>query len=1019
MANFLCDKHLAQWRDSGISDSITRLNTRSLSGSQALDRLLYSENLPRLNTGILSSTVLKRYQHVEKGGWWAFGLDPLSNWEPMEWGTFKPDFPRSPDGKEIKYEHPPKEATRAFFLDLGLEDCLKIARKHGKEAYFLALVDSQFPALTYGQIFWNWVMSDRTIPNWICEGVKKAACLLSQGHVAIALPGVTGAVRVERDGFGTKVNSTLIPEIELFAGEGRTFYLCFDEDIKPKTRQNVDREKFKLGQLLLKSGSEVGVLSWNPSFGKGIDDFLVVQGTTAGDLLLASAVDFKRWCHRSQHRLSYPAKVASNSRYLPEIQVPLSEKLIVLKAPKGTGKTELIRQIISQSEQPVLNVTHLRSLTSTLSDRFGITNIRDIRGADSCDRAALKTLANHEGLSLVVNSVHPQSQAQFNPEDYFDHQIVLDEVSQVLDSLLNSATCKKDRAAIIQTFSTLIRGVFRPESLGRLVISDADLGDKEVRFFLQLATGGEVDPFIIVNNWTAEDNPKAFQYPDSAQLLKELETQLSQGKKAYVFTDSQKGKSRFSSISLENYFKKHFPHLKILRIDSETTKLNSHPAFGAISLRLAGANANLNQIVGDYDLTITSPCVQSGASIDIKGHFNAVFGFFNGVVSPDVARQSLARVREPVPRYFFSPARGLTSLAGGELNSDELLANQKIVSNLTLQAINSAALETGTIDQSIFNSFLVYWSQKAAEHNRGRLYYRDFLVHGLEEENFAIYQVDPTSEDLKPLKRELADSCDRYQIERGQKISEQKLISQEEAKRLEDSPRGLTQIQQLELEKYGLATKYSVEVTADLFLKDSERWLPKIKLYYYLGMGREQLVGDDRTRLEAIANRGSLWLPDIGRSTWFVKVRLLEALGFPNLIAETAKEWRNSDLYLIDFAEKCQQNSGVIRQVLGLSIHPDHSAIAIFGKFLKLVGIDLHCDRKEGGRGQQERVYRFQTLADFERENQRRREKGLPSKLAYLGFEDTRNEVFHSWKNSVVSTSRLILPSPTDYREAA
>ena len=39
--------------------------------------------------------ILNRIEPVAEGGGWQFqGLDPLNNWERMDWGCFKPDAPR-------------------------------------------------------------------------------------------------------------------------------------------------------------------------------------------------------------------------------------------------------------------------------------------------------------------------------------------------------------------------------------------------------------------------------------------------------------------------------------------------------------------------------------------------------------------------------------------------------------------------------------------------------------------------------------------------------------------------------------------------------------------------------------------------------------------------------------------------------------------------------------------------------------------------------------------------------------
>ncbi|MHC5831897.1 MAG: DUF3854 domain-containing protein, partial [Nostoc sp.] len=82
--------------------------------------------------------------------------------------------------------------------------------------------------------FWQWVIQ-QNIPLIICEGVKKAATVLTQGYVAIAIPGITSGYRVVKDEFGKVTRRQLIPDLGAFAITKRSFYICFDFETQPKT----------------------------------------------------------------------------------------------------------------------------------------------------------------------------------------------------------------------------------------------------------------------------------------------------------------------------------------------------------------------------------------------------------------------------------------------------------------------------------------------------------------------------------------------------------------------------------------------------------------------------------------------------------------------------------------------------------------------------------------------------------------------------------------------------------------
>jgi hypothetical protein len=108
--------HWQDWISSQVDPDLIRANVTSLDGDTPYSYLLYAPSLDRTRSGRLSAGLLYRYAHLEDGGWWCSGLDPLNNWNPMTWGCFKPDRPYLDPKKQkpIKYEHP-KSITRGRF----------------------------------------------------------------------------------------------------------------------------------------------------------------------------------------------------------------------------------------------------------------------------------------------------------------------------------------------------------------------------------------------------------------------------------------------------------------------------------------------------------------------------------------------------------------------------------------------------------------------------------------------------------------------------------------------------------------------------------------------------------------------------------------------------------------------------------------------------------------------------------------------------------------------------------------
>jgi hypothetical protein len=238
-------EHLAEWRASGVSEEIARLNVVSLSGDDALDAVIgqaiakLGGHANQYDTKEVARLKLK-YAHVAAGGWWCQGLDPAKDWAVSDWGQFKPDTPREdPEKPEktVKYETPLKMTAGAIVLRHPHAD------------------------------FWAKVVADPSIPVVICEGAKKSGYLLTLGFAAVGLPGVTMGIRKD-----DAQERHLIPALQALAKPGRVWIICYDQDTKANTCNKVDRARRTLTAALGNTGGTVRWTKWDPLMGKGIDD---------------------------------------------------------------------------------------------------------------------------------------------------------------------------------------------------------------------------------------------------------------------------------------------------------------------------------------------------------------------------------------------------------------------------------------------------------------------------------------------------------------------------------------------------------------------------------------------------------------------------------------------------------------------------------------------------------------------------------------------------------------------------
>ncbi|WP_242072163.1 plasmid replication protein, CyRepA1 family [Nostoc sp. FACHB-110] len=1010
--------HLQEWLDSGVDEELIALNVRSLSGTTPYDYLLYSDKISRRNDGRLRDRDLKKYQHIELGGWWCSGINPLSNYEQMLWGCFKPDKPRRDPQKIhkfIKYEHPYREQTRAFFLQVTKKIWVKVSNRCG-----IPITDED---LQHPGGFWHWVWTNN-VPVVIVEGAKKAACLLSAGYAAIAISGVNAGYRTPKDEYGTATGKpSLIPDLKHFATTGRQVNICFDHDTKPETVQRVRTAISRMGRLLIAEGCQLRVIDL-PGTEKGVDDFVVAQGQDAFHALYNTAETLELWEIKLFTLLTYPPAIALNQRFLGGLIAPEGEKLIVLKAPKGTGKTEWLSSEVAKAHdqgRKVLIITHRIQLGEALCDRFGVDYVSEIKTSDT---------GGLLGYGVCVDSLHKDSQARFNPNDWSNDVIIIDECDQVFWHLLHSTTdVAKRRVAILRNFKQLIQNVLGSEH-GKIYLSSADASDTDVKYILSLAGEYRVNPFVIVNNYQpvsgkcynySGSNPKNLIAALDKAIARGLENQnclgqageqgsggagenkttlspaplppcpsasqnaeLSCPPRFLLCCSAQKAKSKWGTQALEQRFKKKFPHLRILRIDSHSVLDPKHPAFECI--------AHLNEILTQYDLVIASPSLETGVSIDIRGHFSSVWGIFQGVQPVDSVRQMLARLRETVDRHIWVSQYGMGTVGNGSTSMGGLLRSQDIATQANIALLSAADnYDYSFIDQNFQPESLQTWGKRGAVINVEMRRYHEFVLKGLAADGYTVIDADDSDPDeTKEVVKEVKAASKELYAGQCQGVSQSEDVSDAELKKLQEK-RVKTEEERYQQRKAELSRRYEVDVTPELVMKDDDGWYPQLRLHYYLTVGRQFLTSRDSKRAKGLAEAGenAIWKPDFNKGQMLSSVRLLSELNLLQLLTP-GEELRGSDEKMQEFKARAVKNRYLIKNYLNVTISEKLTPIAIAQKLLDKIDLRLSYVGRLGERGKRECVYKFVTA------------------------DDGRNVIFEKWLNRelVSVTSNINVPTP-------
>jgi hypothetical protein len=986
--------HWEEWLASGVDTEIITLNVKSLEGTTPYEYLIYSSKISRRNDGRLRDRDLKKYRHIEHGGWWCSGIDPLDEYNPMMWGCFKPDKPRrdtSKINKHIKYEHPYKEATRAFFLQVPIPTWRLVSRYCGIE---IKNEDFDHP---WG--FWYWVWR-KNVPIVIVEGVKKAACLLTAGYAAIAIPGVNAGYRTPKDEGGNVVGKPfLIPDLKHFATRDRRIDICFDRDKKPETVQRVRTAIKRMGKLLAVEGCDVRVIDL-PGEEKGVDDFVVAQGEEAFYELYCNAKILELWQIHLYTLLTLQISIQVTQKYLEQIQMSENEKLIVLKSAKGTGKTQWLVGEVAKAHarnRRVLIITHRIQLGEALCERFGVNYVTEVRNSGTGDLL---------GYGVCIDSLHHQSQARFNPNDWSNDTVIIDECDQVFWHLLNSGTeVAKRRVAVLKNLKLLIQNVLgSPE--GKIYLASADVSDCDVEYVLSLTGEIQVKPFIIVNDYQPKAG-KCYTYKGSnpRDLVVALDKAILQGRGCAIAStqqisttnqqnepqtasshlllcSAQKAKSKWGTQALEERFRRKFPELRILRIDSESVSDPSHPAYGCI--------ANLNQILTEYDLVIASPSLETGVSIDIQGHFQAVWGIFQGVQSANSVRQMLARLRENVDRHIWVRSRGVGTVGNGSTSMGSLLASQHAATRANIALLSEADnADYSCIDEKFQPESLQNWAKRACVINAQMHHYQDFVLQGLEEDGYEIIDANKAPEvESQQIFEEVKLISHELRLDECKAVADAEDISESQLKKLQEK-KVKTKPERHQERKALLQQRYGVEVTPALVWKDDESWYPQLRLHYFLTIGCEQLPARDaakaKMQIEAGENlraerslwgrfpstklRGvqsvdqssgenAIWKPDFNRSQLLAKVLMLENMNIRYFLTPGVM-FRGSDAASQKLKRLAVENRYIIKNYLGISVSEGMSPISIVQTLLGKLGLNLSYVGRLGSRGKRERVYEF------------------------------------------------------------
>jgi hypothetical protein len=813
-----------------------------------------------------------------------------------------------------KYENPSGRGQVGGFACVDIQTWQKVSDRYGIP------MPADLPARHwYAQEFWDWVIG-LGLPIFITEGMKKACALLSLGHVAIALSGIT----MGRQNAAGKTQ--LQAYLDIFATAGRNIYFCFDTETKPKTIFDVYLAQSKTGHLFEAKGCQVRVLQLPllPNTDKtGVDDLIVAMGGSALSQCIdaASSLSAYRWQFNSKAQLQTEATITFSSPSLLQAvgTLPLTG-LIAIASAKGTEKTKLLARETA-NDSKIVALTHLRSLRKNLAHRLNLQVLNDL------DRAkGFGFLGNTDRIALCVHSL-----LAINPRDYVGCTLAIDEAAQVFRTLLTSKLCNKNgmRGALLARLEELMRVA------GRIIIADADLSDFELNYTQKLR-GENIPPYLILNHHKPESYPVAIvdSSTDDCAIAMLMED-LRLGEKVMICCDSKDKADAIAKMVGELGL-----YLRVMLVTSDGEQADAEDDGLFV--------AEINHRVTNYDVLIVSPSMSTGVSIETP-HFSKVYGFFSGVLGDGDIAQMLIRYRANVPRMIWCKKIGNQF---SQISRAERAAMVRETLHTSHDAEISCIRHSLASDLIPFvhdgyrfdqNPHIDLFCQYTAQQNQSMRSLRANLIARLQYEgcNLEIVTPDVSVHEAKEL---MKASKQAITDERTQKLCQAGIVKGSELKYLRDKENP-TKEERLTIEASTIAEELVVDLlTVELVnFWHRGRVLPPLR-ELEATLNPELAIATDTRQIAKQASfrgLGTAW--DIPKLELRRQIR--ERSGFVTLLNRLIE---GETITLFDLQQEFEPFLGKYGRNLadaGLPAYLQKSVSYAFGRWLELLGVKFHTIR--------------------------------------------------------------------------
>ena len=605
----------------------------------------------------------------------------------------------------------------------------------------------------------------------------------------------------------------------------------------------------------------------------------------------------------------------------------IKPKITFIKSQKGTGKTEWLKEMVSDCKKrnlSVLLVGHRRSLINSTSERIGVCSYLKINDDEYAD---LDFDVKRYFATCIDSLIH------LNPAIEKYDVIIIDESEQVYSHLISN-TLIQNRKNVLRTLKHYI------DVSKEVYLLDADLGRLTIEITTEMHDDPQQNYRLIINEWKPDN--RFITISDSSKpdhLIGDLVNSINLGKRCYACSNSKdfvKKLSKQLSDSVER-------SIKIMCITSDNSQAEETQKF-LHDIKVSAL---------EYDVILTSPAVGTGIDISFNNDealIQSVYGFFfDGINTHFDIDQQLSRVRNPGEVKVWVSSNEFNFECDPEVIQIEVEHYQEMTKDFV--GINKDGSRVFSNDP--LYSF-VYSHVTALQRASKNKLKHNFIQ--LRKRNGWNVVVLPHNKELaKEGKRLVTNAKNRKHEEDCESLMKAQKITREKYEELR-SQQVLSSSQSCSLRRYEIESFYRADLDEDLFALDNNgRFRDQVRQLENLWISDEKLVEKEKHN-SANYKIDSLQLVQ-------KKNALLSIFEHSSLLKNGSFDCEKSIISseLNGFVSYVMTNKVMLERLFNMSVRADLQTKPTLQlkQYLKLVGLDLYKSARDQSGAQSNIKYKL------------------------------------------------------------